>query len=143
LPVRCASASSASASRAISVADRKRSIFRTGAFLTPSAGRVGGTEAALDSERKIALTDITHCAATPLPPLVRVPDRRVSPGLEFPGQLSGRIRVAHAFDVGARHAVDPQRAEKRPEVMLEAAALDPQRRGLFVADAFGEVEIDL
>ncbi len=44
--------------------------------------------------------------------------------------------------VAARDAVDPQLPEKRPKVMLEAAAIDPHRRGLFVADAFGEVEID-
>jgi hypothetical protein len=71
--------SRASASWAISASDRKRSTLRTGAFLTPRAG-LSAHKPRSTANAKIALTSATHCAATPLPPVAMLPDRRFSNG---------------------------------------------------------------
>lgn len=90
---------SAAASRAISASDRKRSTLRTGAFLTPRAGLSVHTRRSI-ANTKIALTSVTHCAATPLPPLAVLPDGRFSPSsivwAVLPADTALRIRSTSA-----------------------------------------------
>src|SRR5262249_8470391 len=92
---RAASISSASASRLISTSDKKRSTLRTGAFLTPSAGLSTQRPRSI-AKAKIALTNATHCPATPLPPVAKLPDRRpTSPSIfsaVLPSATALRIR---------------------------------------------------
>jgi hypothetical protein len=47
-------------------------------FLTPRAGLSEQRPRSIAKE-KIVLTSVTHCAATPLPPLAMLPDGRFSP----------------------------------------------------------------
>ena len=110
--------------------------------LLDAARRVVGAQAALDCERencadkRDALRRGALAAGRDAarPPLVAVPD--------LLGRLAGRNGVAHPLDIGANDAISPQFAEQRSQVMLDASAIGLEGRGLLVAHALAQIEID-